>query len=177
MESWPGCPPYLPRQKTRYGIRCPRNLPLHRRRNLSSRSHSSPPHTYASHPPSKTRPCKSLASTYPQQFESFSKVWPIKGFTERHRSVVPPTPEPSYRRTLPKDIYVSEMEKCMLAAIRLSQRVYKIQDKPPYNLPIATLIVDPATSRIVASTFDTRVSTGQPLNHSVVTAINLLAIS
>jgi tRNA-specific adenosine deaminase 3 len=69
------------------------------------------------------------------------------------------------------------MEKFMRAAIRLSQQVYKIQDKPPYNLPIATLIVDPVTSRIVASTFDTRVSTGQPLNHSVVTAINLLAIS
>ena len=65
----------------------------------------------------------------------------------------------------------------MLAAIRLSQEVYKIQDKPPYNLPIATLIVDPTTSRILASTFDTRVSTGQSINHSVITAINLLDIS
>ena len=65
----------------------------------------------------------------------------------------------------------------MTAAIRLSQRVYRIQDKPPYNHPIATLIVDPSTSRIIASTYDTRISTHHPFNHSVLTAINLLALS
>ena len=69
------------------------------------------------------------------------------------------------------------MKRFITAAIHLSQRVYQIQDKPPYNLPIATLIVDPSTSRILASTYDTRISTKQPLNHSVLTAINLLAMS
>jgi tRNA-specific adenosine deaminase 3 len=65
----------------------------------------------------------------------------------------------------------------MLAAIRLSQRIYLLQPNPPQDLPIATIIVDPTTSRILASTWDTRISTNHPLNHSVMTAINLLALS
>jgi tRNA-specific adenosine deaminase 3 len=82
-------------------------------------------------------------------------------------------------RALPTDIsiQISEMKRFITAAIHLSQRVYRIQDEPPYNLPIATLIVDPSTSRILASTYDTRISTKQPLNHSVLIAINLLAMS
>jgi tRNA-specific adenosine deaminase 3 len=66
------------------------------------------------------------------------------------------------------------MKRFITMAINLSQRT---QEKPPYNLPIATLIVDPSTSRILASTYDTRISSCQPLNHSILTAINLLAIS
>jgi len=69
------------------------------------------------------------------------------------------------------------MKRFMTAVIRLSQRPYLLQPKPPHDLPIATLIVDPATSRVLASTWDTRVSTGHPLNHSVITAINLLSLS
>jgi len=69
------------------------------------------------------------------------------------------------------------MKRFITGAIRLSQRVYLICDKPPHNLPIATLIVDPSTSRVLASTYDTRISTGNPLNHSVITAINLLAVT
>ena len=66
------------------------------------------------------------------------------------------------------------MKRFITTAIHLSQRT---QEKPPFNLPIATLIVDPSTSRILASTYDTRISSCQPLNHSILTAINLLAIS
>lgn len=69
------------------------------------------------------------------------------------------------------------MQFFMAAVMRLSQRVYLKKYKGPHDLPIATLIVDPVTSRILASTHDTRVSTGHPLNHSVLTAINLLAMS
>lgn len=78
---------------------------------------------------------------------------------------------------LPKELgpELAEMERFITAAVDLSHRVYR--EKPPHNLPIATLIVDPATSRILASMYDTRISTGQPLNHSVLAAINLLAIS
>ena len=69
------------------------------------------------------------------------------------------------------------MERFIREAIHLSQRVYQIQNSKLHNLPIATLIVDPSTSRIVASTYDTRITTNEPLNHSVLTAINLLAMS
>jgi tRNA-specific adenosine deaminase 3 len=82
-----------------------------------------------------------------------------------------------FRRLARVPIETSDMQRFMAAVMRLSQRVYLIKDKPPYDLPIATLIVDPATSRVLASTYDTRVSTGHPLNHSVLTAINLLAMS
>ena len=49
--------------------------------------------------------------------------------------------------------------------------------RQPYNLPIATLIVDPSTSRILASTYDTRITTCHPNNHSTLNAINSLSSS
>jgi tRNA-specific adenosine deaminase 3 len=80
---------------------------------------------------------------------------------------------------LPKNLsgQLLEMKRFIEEAIRLSQCVYKKKGKTPCNLPIATLIVDPSTSRVIASTYDTRISTDQPLNHSVITAIELLALS
>jgi tRNA-specific adenosine deaminase 3 len=69
------------------------------------------------------------------------------------------------------------MNKFLIEAINLSQTVYNVKRGNVCDLPIATVIVDPTTSRILASTYDTRLSTGHPLNHSVITAINLLAVT
>ena len=141
----------------------------------------------AAHPEDITvfEPRITVASKYPaycrSQFESFSVLWPVTVRTEAKRSVFQTREITALLtgRRLPKDLTseVGEMKRYLTAAIRLSQRVYKLKPNPPHDLPIATLVVDPQSSRILASTLDTRVSTGQPLNHSVLTAINLLALS
>ena len=65
------------------------------------------------------------------------------------------------------------MTEFVREVVRLSQRVYH-KKEGVCDLPIATLIVDPNTCRIIAWTCDTRISTANPLNHSVMAAINLL---
>ena len=68
------------------------------------------------------------------------------------------------------------MKHFMTETIKFSQEVYK-NKKPLSDLPIASAIIDPKTSRILVWTHDTRISTKQPLNHSIITAINLLSMS
>jgi tRNA-specific adenosine deaminase 3 len=69
---------------------------------------------------------------------------------------------------------LTEMTQFITMVVHLSKRM---QMRQPYNLPIATLIVDPSTSRILASTYDTRISTRHPNNHSTLKAINFLSSS
>jgi tRNA(Arg) A34 adenosine deaminase TadA len=126
-------------------------------------------------------PRLTVASKWPahtrEQYDSFSKQWPIKAKPEKKRLSL--GVQIYFRSMNPHTVpdQVDEMYKFLIEAILLSQIVYDFQKGTICDLPIATLIVDPSTSRILASTFDTRLTTGKPLSHPVMTAINLLALS
>jgi tRNA(Arg) A34 adenosine deaminase TadA len=72
---------------------------------------------------------------------------------------------------------VTEMKRFLAETIRISQQVYLDQPMGLHDLPIATVVVDPTISQIMVATYDTRVSSQNPVNHSVISALDLLAIT
>jgi tRNA(Arg) A34 adenosine deaminase TadA len=113
------------------------------------------------------------------QFEAFSKLWPVKAKPEKRRYA------PHCLRRAAKlgrflgpkvPAQVVNMTHFLAETIRVSQQVYVDRPAGLNDLPIATLVVDPTSSRILAATYDTRISSQNTINHSIISALKLLAV-
>jgi len=60
------------------------------------------------------------------------------------------------------------MRQLMLQTISLSKNNLN------NNLPITALLIDPQTSKVLLVAHDTRISTGHPLNHAIISLLNRL---
>jgi len=112
------------------------------------------------------------------QFEAFSKLWPVKAKPEKKR-YGPRCWSANLGSFLGPNVSAQgkDMKRFLAETIRISQQVYVDNPSGLNDLPIATLVVDPTTSTILAATYDTRISSQNPINHSIISAINLLAVS
>ncbi|KAG0226211.1 adenosine deaminase, tRNA-specific 3 [Actinomortierella wolfii] len=94
-----------------------------------------------------------------QQFEAWRTVWPIVFREDLHRH--PPIPPQL------KQIALGHMQR----ACQLAQQAKEESGE----LPIAALIVDPATDTILATAFDTRTSSHHALHHATLNCIDAVA--
>ena len=61
------------------------------------------------------------------------------------------------------------MSQFMLQTISLTK-----ESKFPKDLPVAALLTNPKTSQVLLTAHDTRISSGHPLNHAIITLLNQL---
>ncbi|ORY08120.1 cytidine deaminase-like protein [Basidiobolus meristosporus CBS 931.73] len=101
-------------------------------------------------------------SKYPpltrKQFDSWKSVWPLNYREDANRNPKISADE------------LPNIESNMRLAIEMLQK-----GKAKDELPVGAVMVNPRTGKVLAQCYDTRVSSGNPLNHATMNAIHSVA--